>query len=141
MTAPSLSVGLRHEESLTVSRRLTVPEVSKEFMTFEGMPAVFATALMIAFVEETCIVALRPYLRETEQTVGTHVDMSHCAPTPLGMTVTAEVTLIEIRGRRLVFAVECRDDLEVIGCGRHERTIVDRDHFAAKAQTKRRPML
>ncbi len=60
---------------------------------------------MIAFVEWTCVAALAPYLAPHQRTVGTRVEMTHSAATPIGMNVTAEIELIEINGRRLRFKV------------------------------------
>ncbi len=62
--------------------------------------------------------------------------MRHTAATPLGMVVTARATLQEIDGRRLVFAVEARDEVEPVGAGVHERFIVDAARFEARAAAK-----
>ena len=132
----SLRVGLRHSRSLVVDASLTVPEVSQAFGAFRDMPAVFATAYMVGFMEATCIEALAPYLGEQQRTVGTHVDMSHVAATPVGMEVTAEVELLAIEGRRLRFRVECRDGAEVVGAGFHDRTVIDMPRFTARVEAK-----
>ncbi len=60
-----------------------------------------------------------------QATVGTRVDVAHLAATPVGMTVTITVELIEIDRRRLGFRVEVRDELDEAGKGTHERFIVD----------------
>src|SRR5262252_385071 len=124
-----LRAGLLHRRSLVVDAGLTVPHVSTAFAGFRDMPPVFATAYLVAFVEDTCIDALAPYLDETERTVGTRVDLTHCAPTPVGMRVTAEVELVAIEGRGLRFRVECRDERELIGEGTHERAVIDAPRF------------
>jgi fluoroacetyl-CoA thioesterase len=49
--------------------------------------------------------------------VGTHVDLSHVAATPVGMRVTAQVKLVAVEDRKLRFKVECRDEKEMIGTG------------------------
>lgn len=131
-----LRPGLLHQRSLTVDAGLTVPRVSAVFTGFRDMPAVFATAYMVALVEDTCIAALQPYLEEHEWTVGTHVDVSHCAATPVGMRVTAEVELVAVEGRRLRFRVECRDEKELIGVGTHDRAVVDAPRFLARTVAK-----
>ncbi|MGO4656674.1 hypothetical protein AB4Z34_18125, partial [Ensifer sp. 2YAB10] len=59
---PVLSVGLRHSARLVVAPLHTVPEIDDAWPGFRDMPPVFATAMMIAFVEETCVRGLRPYL-------------------------------------------------------------------------------
>jgi fluoroacetyl-CoA thioesterase len=131
-------VGLRHRQSVVVDADLTVPNVATAFGSFEDMPPVFATAFMVGFVEATCIEALRPYLAEGQRTVGIHVDLSHTAATPIGMTVTADVELIAVEGRRLRFKVDCRDDQETIGSGFHDRAIIDTAKFLARVQAKAR---
>jgi fluoroacetyl-CoA thioesterase len=63
--------------------------------------------------------------------------MTHLAATPIGMRVTAEVELVEIAGRRLRFKVSCRDEIEPIGEGYHERTIVDHPRFMQRLARKK----
>lgn len=134
---PQLRPGLRHVQTLRVDESLTVPGLSRAFSSFSDMPPVFATAFMVGFIEWACIEALRPYLAPNERTVGTHVDVSHVAATPAGMTVIAEVELIEVQGRRLRFKVRCRDDGELIGEGFHERALIDGLKFLARVEQKR----
>jgi fluoroacetyl-CoA thioesterase len=138
MKNPNPPVGLRHTQSVAVDAGLTVPNVSTAFGSFQDMPPVFATAFMVGFVEATCIEALRPHLAEGQHTVGIHVDLSHRAATPIGMTVTAEVELVAAEGRRLRFKVECRDEAETIGSGFHDRAIIDSAKFLARVEYKRR---
>jgi fluoroacetyl-CoA thioesterase len=51
--------------------------------------------------------------------VGTHVDLSHVATTPVRMRMTAQVKLVAVEDRKLRFRVECRDEREIIGTGFH----------------------
>jgi len=133
-------IGLRHRATLAVDESLTVPGLAGTFPPFRDMPPVLATTCLVAFVEATCIEALRPYLEPHQRTVGIHVDLGHTAATPIGMRIAAEVELIAVDGRRLRFRVQCRDDVEVIGAGFHDRAIVDAPKFVARAQAKaRRP--
>jgi fluoroacetyl-CoA thioesterase len=131
-----LKAGLRHIATLTVSEALSVPAQARLFDPATEMPPVFATAQMIAFVEWTCVAALAPYLGTHQRTVGTRVEMTHTAATPIGMTVTAEVELVAIDGRTLRFKVACRDEKEPIGEGFHERTVIDHDRFMARLARK-----
>ena len=103
MPKPSLVLGLAHEAYLPVTLDLTVPEVSKRLTAFGDMPPVFATAFLVAFFETTCIECLRGHLEEGEHTVGTHVNVSHVAATPVGMRVRAKVELVGIERRKLYF--------------------------------------
>jgi len=132
----TIPLGLRHRLDLRVDERLTVPFVSAAFAGFADMPPVFATAFMVAFIEWTCVEALRSHLGLGEGTVGTHVDVSHIAPTPVGMMVTAEVELIAVDRRKLRFKVSCRDEAGLIGEGYHERAVIQRDRFMARVQAK-----
>jgi fluoroacetyl-CoA thioesterase len=138
---PTPPVGLCHAERLVVTAANTVPQVA-DWPGFSDMPAVLATAMMVGFMEHTCIQALRPYLDAGQRTVGTHVDMSHVAATPVGMTVEARVELISVQGRALTFKVACHDDAGLIGEGLHQRALIDLQRFeqrlAAKA-TARQP--
>jgi fluoroacetyl-CoA thioesterase len=131
-----LAPGLVHEQSLRVTPALTVPRVSLDLAQFADMPAVFATAFLVAFVEDSCIAAIRPFLAPGQHSVGTHVDLSHTAATPVGMTVTARVELVAVEGRTLTFQVACRDGRESIGAGRHERMVIDLARFEARVAAK-----
>src|ERR1700740_3710899 len=98
MNEAPLQPGLRPAKTLTVDPGLTVPEISPAF-DFHDMPAVFATAYMVALIEAACLEAVKPLLASDQRTVGTRVDVSHSAATPIGMKVTAEVELVEVDGR------------------------------------------
>jgi fluoroacetyl-CoA thioesterase len=132
-----LQIGLRHSERMTVRPIHTVPELGRSWPGLTDMPPVFATAMMIAFIEQTCIEALRPYLTAGQRTVGTHVDVSHVAATPTGMTVTAEVELIDIDARNLRFRVRCSDEAGSIGEGTHNRAIISFEKFLKRTQEKK----
>ena len=132
---PVLQPGLCHVERMTVAARHTVPQLA-EWPSLADMPAVFATAMMVGFMEQTCIEALRPYLEPGQRTVGTHVDMSHVAATPVGMVVEARVELVEVQGRSLLFKVTCRDEAGLIGEGLHRRAIIDLQRFEERVAAK-----
>lgn len=136
MTLDDLKPGLRHSATITVGEELAVPASGRLLGAAADMPPVFATANMIALVEWTCVAALAPYLAPHQRTVGTRVEMSHGAATPIGMQVTAEIELVEIAGRRLRFKASCRDEAEPIGEGFHERAIIDHDRFMARLARK-----
>jgi len=133
--------GITHTLSLKVDDRLLVTAFAPQFSAFADLPPVFATAFMVGFMEWACIEALKPYLLDGENTVGTHVYLSHVAPTPLGMTVTAQVELVEVKGRTLRFRVDCYDECDLIGTGFHERTVIDTVRFMAKVRKKATSLL
>jgi fluoroacetyl-CoA thioesterase len=135
MMVDASAVGLRHSLTIRVDESLTVPRLAPAF-GFDDMPPVFATAYLVGFVEATCIDALKPYLADGEKTLGVHVDLSHSAATPVGLTVTAEVELVAAEGGRLRFRVECRDELDAICAGFHDRYLIDAAKFMERVQRK-----
>lgn len=136
---PTLQPGLTHELRFRVPASKTVPALYPESPEFLAMPEVFATGFLVGFLEWACIDALKPHLDwPEEQTVGTHIDVSHCAATPPGLEVTARVELLSIDGRKLTFAVEAHDGVDTIAQGTHQRFIIQRDRFNEKVQAKAR---
>ncbi len=134
---PSLQPGITYEHKFTVPKSKTVPALYPEAEEFQEMPEVFATGFMVGFLEWACLKAIMPHLDwPAEQTVGTHIDVSHEAATPPGLTVTAKVELIAVEGRKLVFTVEAHDGVDVISRGRHERFVIDRVRFDARLAAK-----
>ncbi len=102
-----------------------------------GTLDVLATPRMLALMEETAWTSVAGALGEGQGTVGTRLEVSHVAPTPVGMRVRCETELTEVDGRRLVFAVEAWDEAGKIGEGTHERFVVDEAKFQGKADRKR----
>ena len=134
----SLKPGIVYQHKFTVPASKTVPALYPEAQEFMAMPEVFATGFLVGFLEWACIKAINPHLDwPREQTVGTHIDVSHEAATPPGLKVTAHVELIEVDGRRLVFAVEAHDGVDRISRGRHERFIIDKAKFEARLGAKK----
>lgn len=128
---------LRYQTTLVIDDSLTVPHLPPVLKTMADMPPVFATAYMVALVETACIEALKPYLEPGEVTLGIDIDMRHSAATPTGVAVTTEIVLEIVEGRKLRFTAQCHDGHDVIGHGRHERALVQRDRFIARTMAKR----
>lgn len=133
----TLRPGIKASFSLKVPVEKTVPYIYRESPEMQGMPEVFATGFMVALMEWTCIRALAPHLDEGEGSVGVHVDVSHDAATPAGLTVTVEAEVTEVEGRRVWFHVRAHDDVEMIGEGYHRRAIVQWERFNARVAEKR----
>src|SRR6185436_4738289 len=133
---PSLKPGLKHRFSYRVPENKTVPHL-------QAMPTVFATGFMDGLMEWTCVRLLEPHLDTGEGSLGVHIDVSHKAATPPGMTVTVEAVCAEVRGPRVRFKLTAHDGVDEIGAGTHARFIVCWDRFnrgiaakLAKAQAK-----
>ncbi len=114
-----LAVGLKYSRTVKVTDEMTPAHLRHEPIR------VLATPDMIRLVEQTAIEAVQRGLEDGQATVGTRVDIAHLAATPVGMTLTITVELIEIDRRRLGFRVEVRDELDETAKGTHERFIVD----------------
>jgi len=128
--AQQLSIGLQGEAKLTVTDSDTALAVGS------GTVKVLATPVLISLIEKAAQESVAPFLDAGDTTVGTMVNIKHLAATPIGLNVTAFSKLIEVDGRRMVFEVEARDDVEVVATGVHERFIVKTEKFTNKAFNK-----
>lgn len=134
----TLKPGIRHEHKFLVPLTKTVPALYPESPEFLAMPEVFATGFMVGFLEWACIMAIKPHLDwPEEQSLGTHINVSHEAATPPGLEVTASVELIAVEGRKLTFAVSAHDGVDMISQGTHERVVIDKERFEDKVRNKR----
>lgn len=125
-----ISVGMTNTMEITVEPQMTAKALKS------GALDVFASPIMIAFMENCAMDCVSPHLEPGMTTVGTAVDVSHLAPTPVGMKVTFQCRLVEIDRRRLVFEVTATDERELIGKGIHQRFIVSGEKFYEKCAEK-----
>lgn len=103
-----------------------------------GALEVFSTPSMIALMEKASRELVQPYLEEGQSTVGTRLEVSHVAASPIGAHIRAESTLVEIDRRMLTFEVKAYADGELIGEGRHQRCIIYAERFMEKALAKQK---
>ncbi len=101
-----------------------------------GLVPVFATPWMIALMENAAVQAVQGALSADEGTVGTRLDVTHDAATPIGMKVWAEAEVTSVEGRKLAFTVAAYDEAGRIGGGTHERFVIKTEKFLARAQAK-----
>lgn len=135
----TLKPGIRYEHRFVVPASKTVPALYPEAEEFVAMPEVCATGFLVGFLEWACIKATNPHLEwPAEQTVGTHINVSHEAATPPGLEVVATVELIAVEGRKLTFSVEAHDGVDVISRGTHERFVINKQKFDFKVAEKRK---
>lgn len=127
-----IPIGARGQFTLDVEQRHLASQFKDSML-----PPVFATPMMILTMENAALNAIREYLEPGESAVGTAVDIRHLAATPAGQRVTAEAEVIEVDGRRIVFSVTARDEIEQIGRGKHERMVLDLRRLAQKLDAKR----
>jgi fluoroacetyl-CoA thioesterase len=136
---PALHAGLEHRLHHRVPVHKTVAALYPEASEFGAMPVVFATGFLVGLLEWACMCTIDPLLDAPRQlTLGTHIDISHFAPTPPGLEVEVHARLTRVDGRRLEFEVQAHDGVELISRGTHERFIVERESFDARVDRKRR---
>ena len=127
-----IPTGAAGESSLVVADEHTAPRVGS------GKIGVLATPVMINLFEAAALAACEHLLPEGHQSLGTLLNVSHIAATPIGMRVTARAVVTGIEGRVIRFALEARDELDLIGNGTHERVVVSVAKFDLRVQEKKR---
>ena len=136
----TLQRGSSHRFRYRVPKEKTVPHLYPEVADLQTMPAVFATGFMVGLMEWTCTQLLAPHLDAGEGSLGVHIDVSHTAATPPGLTVTMEAECVAVDGSRITFAVKAHDGMDAIGEGRHQRFVLAWDKFNARLDDKRARM-
>ena len=126
-----VTIGIKGREEAVVLPELTAKHIGS------GTVPVLATPMMIALMEKTCRLSVKPFLDEGQETVGTHVNVSHDSATPEGMKVWWESEVIEVDRRKITFKVAVYDADGIVGQGTHERFIIDERKFGEKMSAKR----
>lgn len=97
---------------------------------------VYSSPSMILDIEKSCREKLEEFIDATQNSVGTRVELDHLRPTLIGMWVDVVVVVSGVEGRRVMFDVEVRDALELVGKAKHTRFIVDLEKQKAALQKK-----
>jgi predicted thioesterase len=126
----SVEPGLSARMSVVVTEDLTAQSQGT------GDVPGLSTSSMVQLMEAAAVKAIEGRLAADMISVGTVIDVTHAAPSPVGMKVVASATLIEVEGRLLVFSVVAEDDAGVIGKGTHHRVIVGRAGFAERLESR-----
>lgn len=126
----NLTPGMSREDKYIVTEADTAIHFGSGQMT------VLATPKMIAWMEGASLNAVLPYLPEGYDTVGTAINVSHMAATPVGMTIRVVSELIEVKGKLLTFRVKAYDEIDKIGEGTHGRAIVEAEKFINRTNGK-----
>jgi fluoroacetyl-CoA thioesterase len=120
-----ITLGITHTRTVTTTQDMRARQLKSD---------VFSTPAMIGLMEGTCVELTEPYLDPDEQTVGIHVDVRHMAPTRIGQKVTVTAELLEVKDKKLRYAVTASNDQGVkIGEGFHRRAVIDTKRFADDA--------
>ena len=125
-------IGMKCQVQQPVTEALTAASIGS------GSLPVFGTPYMLAMMENAALTCLQTFLPEGQSSVGTHLDVKHTAPSPIGITVTAEaeITAVSKNGRMVDFSVRAWDEEGPIGEGTHTRAISDWERFVIKCNTR-----
>lgn len=122
-------------EGLSKTARIEIDDSRTiSFMGDEGR--VYATPELVRDIENTCRNLLLECIDEGQDSVGTQVDISHIAATPIGMWADITVTVVSVDGRAVRFDISANDPVEKICRGSHSRFIVDVDKTLARVKEK-----
>src|SRR5580658_2462624 len=100
---PGLSIGQTGHLEWTVAAQHTIHLGQQHSAAGRHGAVVFSTPNMILLMERAAKEALRSYLDENEESVGTAVNIQHLAATPIGAQVRAEATVTAITDRAIDF--------------------------------------
>ena len=115
---PSLQAGVSLTRKITIDRDRTIG--------FMGEDArVYATPFMIRDMEMVCRDLIMQHADAGEDSVGIEVSIKHLAASLTGMTVEIVARVSAVEGRKVVFDVSAKDELDAIGAGMHARFVVD----------------
>lgn len=101
-----------------------------------GEAEVFSTPMMIALMENAAYLCLKPFLDETETSVGIRMDTTHESASPIGLAISARAKITEVSGKIVTFEVIASDAFGIIGKGTHQRAVVNAEKFVSRANTK-----
>ena len=125
----SLRPGLSRVNRIEIDRDRTIG-----FMGEEGR--VYGTPYLVRDIEMTCRELILEHADVGEDSVGTDVSIKHLAPTLLGMKIEIAVTVSLVEGRRVVFEISAKDDVEQICKGTHGRFVVDVNKTVQRLKAK-----
>jgi fluoroacetyl-CoA thioesterase len=130
MLLDELKLGLAATVEIVVGTRDTAAHVGS------GKIGVLATPILVTLMETAALQAVERLMPPGQQTVGTRLEISHTAATPVGMRVRAQAELVQVEGRKLTFKLHAEDEIETIGGGLHERLIISVERFDQRMQKK-----
>jgi enoyl-CoA hydratase len=133
---PGLTIGQTGQLEWTVAAQHTIHLGQQQSTAGRHGAVVFSTPNMILLMERAAKEALRSYLEDDEESVGTSVNIQHLASTPIGAKVMAQATVTAITDRAIDFDVVAFDALEPIGRGTHRRAVVRLEKLRQRLEEK-----
>lgn len=126
---PSLQPGISLVRRIAVGKEKTI-----SFMGEEGR--VYATPYLLGDIEYTCRDLILRHADSDEDSVGIEVAIRHLAPTLPGSTVEIAATVTAVEGRKVIFAVTAKDEVDTISSGSHARFVVDKAKTIERLKAK-----
>jgi fluoroacetyl-CoA thioesterase len=126
---PSLRPSVSRVNRIQVGRERTIGFMGEEARTY-------ATPSMVLDIEHTCRELIIEHADPGEDSVGMEVAVKHLAPTLMGMTVEIAVRVTAVEGRKVLFDVTVKDELEDVGKGTHARFVVDKAKTLERLKAK-----
>ncbi|MEG0362015.1 MAG: thioesterase family protein [Longicatena sp.] len=125
-----IQIHATYNQETTVSKELLASSVGS------GIVDVYATPMMIALMENTAATCLDQFLEQGETSVGVMMNTTHDAPTPLGMKVFVSAEIVGVDRKKVSFKIIAKDEKDTIGTALHDRFIINKEKFEAKANSK-----
>ena len=125
-----VQIGIEGRQEIIVSEEITAKHIGS------GTVLVLSTPMMIALMERTCRMSVKPYLEDGQETVGTHVNVSHESAVGVGEKVWCESEVAEVDRRKICFNVAVFSEKGIVGRGTHERFIIDEKRFGEKISSR-----
>ena len=115
----TLQAGTTHVEKIGIDKDRTIAFMGDELR-------VYATPRMCLDIEHTCRLLLLQHHDAGEDSVGARIEIDHLGPTLVGQTITVTAKVAELALPRVVFEVEVRDEIDLVGKSKHIRFVVDK---------------
>ena len=125
-----ITVGKSYTQECVVSEDMLASHVGS------GIVDVYATPMMIAFMENTAVKCLEEFMDEGETSVGVSMNASHDAATPLHMRVKVCATIKAVDRKKITLDIVAQDECDTIGKATHDRFVVNKVKFVQKACSK-----
>jgi fluoroacetyl-CoA thioesterase len=127
---PKVDIGRSYQSQTRVEEWMTAEKAGNKGVD------VLSTPMLLQLIEAAATQCLAPNLSAGEVSLGSYIDLTHLAPTPVGFIVRIEVEIIGVNGRRVNFAVAAFDEREKVAEGTHERYIIERTKFLSNLEDK-----
>ena len=129
----SLKSGVSLERVIQIGKDRTISFLGEDLRVYE-------TPSMIADIEYACRDLLVTHLMEDWDSVGIDVSIKHLAATPINENVKVHVAIDDIQEKRVRFDCQVSDSQEIVGCGTHDRYIINVDEHRSRIQKKHQKM-